>query len=228
MNVANLIDDIFAQVKKSLVGLPFGEMAAGKIIIPDGPAITRETKISGNVQSVEVFGQFDVVVEKEQTLNGEAQIHVIASENVQNIMALSSKNGVLRISLENNTSVKGPAPKVHVKVSAFNALTSFGNSTLEVHVGKFDDLHLGLTGNSTVKLRGNGDQFAVSIMGISLVDAGGLEVNRATVDVTGNSSIEGITVNQKLFTKLLGAATVAYKGTPQVVNATTQGEVRKI
>lgn len=138
-----------------------------------------------------------------------------------NISSVDIKTGRLEVSASGNGIITG-----QISVDAISVIST--NSAEVSFNGNMKNSEINASGSSKILLTGRGDKLAVSGKGVSSkVDASGLSVDEASVDVSGVSVL--VNADKTLELNLEKAAEVQYSGDPdiEIVKIQNSSVIRK-
>lgn len=138
-----------------------------------------------------------------------------------NISSVDIKTGRLEVNASGNGIITG-----QISVDAISVIST--NSADVSFNGNMKNSEINASGSSKILLTGRGDKLAVSGKGVSSkVDASGLSVDEASVDVSGVSVL--VNADKTLELNLEKAAEVQYSGDPdiEIVKIQNSSVIRK-
>lgn len=138
-----------------------------------------------------------------------------------NISSVDIKTGRLEVNASGNGIITG-----QISVDAISVIST--NSAEVSFNGNMKNSEINASGSSKILLTGRGDKLAVSGKGVSSkVDASGLSVDEASVDVSGVSVL--VNADKTLELNLEKAAEVQYTGDPdiEIVKIQNSSVIRK-
>jgi len=186
---------------------------------------------------IKVSGNFNVIVKKGDvfkiTVTGEKRdIDEVISDLKNAELTISYERKALRTK---RTNIEIILPKLQAvnfegstranieagfKIDYFNVYSS-GSTELNVEM-EAQKIYLDLSGNSTLSIKGKGEDLQANISGASLLNAFDLLVEDAKLEVSGTSGVR-ISVSNSLTANASGTAKVRYKGSPSQMQNNARG-----
>jgi hypothetical protein len=205
----------------------------GKRVRGNGNIVTQERSVSGFNQ-VEVSGAIDVYVKQD---SAQPQVKVETDENLQELVEISERNGVLYISPEDNLNLDPTrAIKVYVSAPFFRAFRVSGASEIrsenklvstermDIDVSGASEINLALkapgvnaeiSGASSATMTGETKDLNLDGSGASHYKCFDLMAENTTVDISGACSAD-VFASVKLDVQASGASGVKYRGAASV------------
>lgn len=190
---------------------------------------TKETHVMPRFNGIEVGGAVEVFLRM-----GEGhEVIVVTEDDFHDKVELDVRGGVLEVEIDGPNWGETPTVKLYItaeeisEIDASGACTIRGKNTIS---GKFLNLELGgactvelrtevglldldVSGASDIKLKGKAQKLTMELSGASDLFALDLEVEKATVEMSGASSAR-VHVTTSLSCDLSGAANLKLKGNP--------------
>lgn len=203
----------------------------GERIRGNGNIVTVQRNV-GSFNSIEAGGAVEVRVKQDNanTVRVEADENLLEYLDVftdGNTLVIQSKDG-FNLDPSEDIIIYASAPRfANLDISGASKLISEGTLTGdEMEVGasgaseirmdvKVEKLQAGLSGSSTMELRGEASHFVTEGSGASTIKAMDLNTEETTLDLSGSSNAE-VTANKQLNVEASGASDVRYRGNANI------------
>ncbi len=213
---------------------------AQKKIKGNGNVVTIE-RTTNDYNGISVSGFYDI-----ELIDGtEGKITLMGEDNILDYIETEVRGGTLAIKSKDN---KNPIPSrgegviITIPVDEIDAIrlsgsgNFVGNKTLktndiDIRVSGAKNIELAIeaadilvetSGSSNIDLTGSSENLRVRSSGSSNVKAYGLEVDDATLELSGSSDVE-LTVNKSLTSRVSGSGNIHYRGNPEKVRSQISG-----
>lgn len=217
----------------------------GKHVRGNGTIITQSRNTSG-FTAVEVGNAIDVYLKQDSSFS----VKVVTDENLQRYILTEKEGQTLRIREEDNINTDATGKiKVYVSAPVFSELEASGASgirsenllqstgSLRISVSGASDAKLelkapvidvGMSGASTIQLKGQTRDLRVRGSGASRARCFELLSENADVDINGASNAD-VFASVSLKGEASGASDIRYKGNPTVTSNTSgAGSIKKV
>ncbi len=213
---------------------------AQKRIKGNGYIVTIE-RTTNDYDGISASGFYDV-----ELIDGtEGKITLTGEENILDYIETEVKGGTLVIKSKDNKNLipsKGEGVFITIPVDEIDAIRLSGSGNfvgkktlntkdmdIRVSGAKNIDLTIDATdisvetsGSSNIALKGKSKELWIRSSGSSNVKAYGLEVEEATLELSGSSNVE-LMVNESLNSRVSGSGNIHYRGNPEKVRNQISG-----
>lgn len=215
-------------------------IACQKVKVKPSSTVTQETRNISGFNGVDVASALNVYLTYSEN---EEQVLVEANSNLHEYIETDVIDGKLRVRLKNNTRIKSnPTLNIHITSANIGSMDLSGASTVQLE-NEFlaENLHMDISGASSLKGNVDLDRCVIELSGASEVDLFG-KINDAEVDMSGASGLEGydlfietlnidmsgasgacLTVSNTLNVDASGASSLRYKGDATLGRMETSG-----
>ena len=179
--------------------------------------------VDGNEGKITLTGEDNILDYIETEVKG--GILVIKAKNNKNLIPSRGEGVFITIPFESINSVKGSGSgkiigKKTIETNSFKVGTS-GSRHVELNV-KSSSVSVSTSGSSKIQISGTADKLEVKSSGSSNVGTYELEVDKATLTLSGSSDAR-IAVEESINARISGSGHVRYRGNPQKINTKTSG-----
>jgi len=229
----------------SLVTFSSCHFLHGEHIKGSGNVITQVRNVS-NFTGVSVSGAIDLYLKQDSSFN----VKVETDDNLQQYIIIGEENGVLHIRQADNTDLDETGKiKVYVSAPLFKSMEASGacnifsenrlssNEVMNIDLSGSSDARIdlkapkvdaGLTGASTLMLKGEAKEFLVDGSGSSNLKCFDLLTEQTRIEVSGACDAE-VFASVKLDVHVSGASDIKYKGNAAVSqDISGAGSVKKV
>ncbi|WP_425235050.1 head GIN domain-containing protein [Ulvibacterium sp.] len=206
----------------------------GKKVKGNGHVVTVE-RTTDTYDGISASGFYDI-----ELIDGkEGQLTLKGEENILDNIETEVKRGTLVIRSKDNKHLipsRGEGVFITVSVDEIDKIRLSGSGDfigkktlrtrdmdIQVSGAKHIDLTIDATditiatsGSSNIDLKGNSEELTIRSSGSSNVKAYELEVDEATLELSGSSDVE-VTVNESLMSRVSGSGNIQYRGNPDKV-----------
>ncbi|SRR5258706_4397227 len=217
----------------------------GEHVRGSGNVITQTRNVS-NFKGVSVNGSIDLYVKQDSAFS----VKVETDDNLQQYIIVSEENGILTVRPEDHVNLDETGKiKVFVSAPAFKSMEATGACNIfsenmlssaepididltgasEARVElKSPRVSAGLTGASSLTLKGEAKEFSIEGSGSSNIRCFDLLTEVTSIDMSGACDAE-VAASVKLDVKASGASEVKYKGNAAVSqDVSGAGSVKKV
>lgn len=214
--------------------------SSGKKGINGNGNVTTQTINTASYNEIKVIGSLDVTLVK----GDEGAITVTTDENLQEYVKITSDNGILTITLSNNTGWIKTKKGINVLVpfrdlTAISligsgdviskdlieageleiALNGSGALSLEIDTQRLDAK---LTGSGDAVVKGKTTHFEVKVSGSGDFNAARLKSEHTEVYVSGSGEAE-VYASKSMKARVNGSGDITYSGNPEKVDSKISG-----
>jgi hypothetical protein len=206
----------------------------GKKIKGSGHVVTVE-RTTNDFDGISASGFYDI-----ELIDGdEGQLTLQGEDNILDNIETEVRRGTLYIKSRDNKNLipsRGEGVFITVTVDEIDKIRLsgsgdfIGRKTLRTHDMDIQvsgakhidltidaaDITIATSGSSNIDLKGNSEELRIRSSGSSNVRAYELEVDDATLELSGSSDVE-VTVNESLTSRVSGSGNIQYRGNPDKV-----------
>ncbi|MEO1010290.1 MAG: head GIN domain-containing protein [Bacteroidota bacterium] len=212
---------------------------------------SKKVKGSGNVVSVQrttndydgisASGFYDITL----IAGKEGSLELKGEDNILDNIETYVKGGTLVIKAKKNINLmpsKGQGVFITVPVDEIDTIRLSGsgnfmgeptlrtrNMDIQVSGSKnidldieASDISIATSGSSNIDLEGQCEGFKVRSSGSSNIKAFGLEVDEASLELSGSSNVQ-VSVNEAIISRVSGSGNIQYRGNPDKVSSQISG-----
>ena len=194
-------------------------------VTPSKKYITKELNNVSNFSSIRVLGSPDV--EYRQSSGSKTTISVYGSDNLVDLLEVSTVNGVLQVNIKKGVKILSGERRLKVIASSpsLNQVDIKGSADVYLKgTIKGNDLNVKATivmsevnGSGDINMKGSAQKAALTVNGSGDIDAEKLAATNVVATVAGSGDIVCYAAGQ-LDAKVSGSGDIEYKGSPSVVN----------
>lgn len=200
---AGLLAGLLATATLALAANPDPEKGSGNVI--------TQTRPTGTFTAIRLASIGTLVVEQ----TGIDSVAVTTDDNLQTIVTSEIKDGTLVLAEAGCRNCSPTKIAFKVTVSALKEIELSSTGSAEVFKLDAPTFSASLSGTGSLKLSGKVDELKIMSGGTGSCDAAELVANRATVVVSGTSSVR-VNATAELNAKVSGVGKIQYLGTPKV------------
>lgn len=176
-----------------------------------GVVATENREVAGFTE-VRVSGSGDVVIEQ----TGTESLAVEAEDNILPLLETKVENGVLRLGIQRNVSLRTTRPiRYRVTVKDLTGVGISGSGNIRAVAIDTDKLSAEISGSGSADFAGRADDLALRISGSGSYDAGKLHSKSVRVNISGSGDAV-VNASDRLDATVSGSGSVRYAGTPTV------------
>src|SRR5436190_2650339 len=185
---------------------------------PGSRVEASETRTVAAFQRIELGGSIDLDVEIGGDAAAAPELVVRADDNLIGMLETVSNGGTLTVRWQKNDQRPDPRvpPRVHVRTSSLERLSSAGSGSANVHGLTGGTFSAQLAGSGDLSLKGRVERLNVTLSGSGDVDAFGLETVEARVTCSGSGDVR-VQASERVDVASSGSGDVIYRGNPKTV-----------
>ena len=219
-----------------LLGVLSGCSAVG-VTRGNGRMTSGSFSYSGSITKIDIS---NMAATLNITPKKSSEITYSIDDNLKNLLEITHKNGVLKISTKNNRSISSDKIVFDISADALEAVVVSGaaairgNGTFVAQSFALDisgagsvDLALSaqsvsvdLSGAASISLSGTANKLNIDVSGAGEIHARNLIAQDATVKLSGAGTVQ-VHAEQKLNASSTGVGSVTYWGNPELTSSTT-------